>query len=445
MLSVTQLAPVMQTVLTTDADDAARDTGFLQRRRKLTGSVFIRTLVFGWLHDPAASVESLTQTCSELGVELSPSSLDERFTPQAADCLAAVLCHALEHVLTARPVAVPLLRRFNGVYLQDSTTISLPATRAPFLPGCGGSTPDAGAAALKLQVRWELTGCALEGLTWHPGRSADTQAPLSQEFLPPGALRVVDLGYFDLDTLQGYAEQGVYFLSRLPSRSVVDDGSGKKWRLGAFLAAVRGDTVDQRLEVGADKRLSCRLLALRVPEAVAQKRQQRLLKQSKKKGRKVSAERRALCEWTVFITNAPAEKLSLREALTVGRARWQLELLFKLWKSEGRIDESRGQRPWRVLCEVYAKLLAMVVQHWVLLTAGPLLGRSAVKAARQVRQFALRLARSLGVAVQLRRVLRQLHKRLQRSRRIKDRRRDPSTLQNLLDPEQLTFSDRRKL
>ena len=35
------------------------------------------------------------------------------------------------------------------------------------------------------------------------------------------------------------------------------------------------------------------------------------------------------------------------EALALGRSRWQVELLFKLWKSEGRIDASRGQRPFR--------------------------------------------------------------------------------------------------
>jgi hypothetical protein len=444
MLSVAHLAPVMQTVLTTDADDAARDTGFIQRQRKLTGSVFVRTLVFGWLEDPSASVESLTQTCSALGIDLAPSSLDERFTPQAADCLAAVLCQALEHVLTARPAAVPLLRRFNGVHIQDSTTVSLPAALAPFLPGCGGSTPEDGAAALKLQVRWELSGCALEGLSWHAGRSADTKAELSRQFLPPGALRVADLGYFDLDTLQDYDQQGVYFLSRLPSRTVVYDGQGKKWRLAAFLAAVQGDKVDEQVEVGAKKRLPARLLAQRVPAEVAQKRRERLLKTAKKKGRKVSAERLTLCEWTVYITNAPAEKLSLLEALALGRARWQIELLFRLWKSEGHLDESRGKRPWRVLCEVFAKLLGMVVQHWVLLTAGPLLGRSAVKAARQVRKFALRLAQSVGVGRQLRRLLRQLQRRLQRVSRIKKRRRDPATIQILLNPEQMTFSDRRK-
>ncbi len=59
--------------------------------------------------------------------------------------------------------------------------------------------------------------------------------------------------------------------------------------------------------------------------------------------------------------------MTLQEALVLGHARWQIELLFQLWKSDGSIDESRSGRPWCILCELYAKLIAMVIQHCVLL------------------------------------------------------------------------------
>ena len=439
-LSVAQLAGALQTVFTTAAEDAARDTGFIQRQRQLTGPVFVQALTFGWLENPAASVEDLAGLAADLGSALSPQALQQRFTPQAAECLARVLGEALGHVLSARPAAVPLLRRFRGVYLQDSTTISLPAELAPWLPGCGGS---ASAAAVKLQVRWELTGCALEGLRWQAGRSADAQAQLSRDFLPPGALRITDLGYFDLDALQGYDRQGVYFLSRLPSRSVLFDGQGRRWRLSAFLAAQPGQWLDVSVRVGARARLPCRLLAQRVPEAVAQQRRRRLRQQAQKKGRTVSAERLELCAWTVYLSNVPPEKLSLAEALVLAGARWQVELLFKLWKSQGRVNQSRGHKPLRVLCEVFAKLLAMVVQHWVLLTAGPLLGRSAVKAARRVRRQALRLAEVLGVSRQLRQALRRLQQQLRRGGRVKNRKTRPTTLQTLLNPQLHAFAHQR--
>jgi hypothetical protein len=63
------------------------------------------------------------------------------------------------------------------------------------------------------------------------------------------------------------------------------------------------------------------------------------------------------------VTNVPTRLLSLEEALEIGRARCHIELLFKLWKSHGQIDESTSAKLHRVLCELCAKLVAMISQH----------------------------------------------------------------------------------
>ena len=57
-----------------------------------------------------------------------------------------------------------------------------------------------------------------------------------------------------------------------------------------------------------------------------------------------------------LIPRCTSDLLTLTEVLVLLRARWQIELLFKLWKSHGHIDESRSAQPWRVLTEVFAKL-----------------------------------------------------------------------------------------
>jgi len=127
--------------------------------------------------------------------------------------------------------------------------------------------------------------------------------------------------------------------------------------------------------------------------------------------------------------------LTVREALVLARARWQIELLFKLWKSHGHIDESRSGKPWRVLCEVYAKLLAMVVQHWLLLTgcwASP--DRSLVKAAQTVREHAMHLASALACPLFLCRAIGVIHRCLAAGCRLNRRKKKPNTYQLLLDP-----------
>ena len=42
---ISQVVSGMQTVLTTVSDTVAETTGFIKRRRKLTGSSFVQTLV----------------------------------------------------------------------------------------------------------------------------------------------------------------------------------------------------------------------------------------------------------------------------------------------------------------------------------------------------------------------------------------------------------------
>ncbi len=176
------------------------------------------------------------------------------------------------------------------------------------------------------------------------------------------------------------------------------------------------------------------MLAVRAPEAVAAKRRRRLREQAAKHGRPASAEGLALCDGTVFVDNAPAWLLRRPEAWVLYRVRWQIELLFPLWKSDGGIDASRSGPTYRVLCEVYAKLLAMVVQQGLLLTRGGFGARSRRQAARVVRRLALRVAEALGRRQELRRVLRLLAGLLRRCGRVNRRRRRPSTYQTLVNP-----------
>ena len=175
--------------------------------------------------------------------------------------------------------------------------------------------------------------------------------------------------------------------------------------------------------------------AARAAPAVAAARRRRIRARAKAKGATPSAHALAWADWTVLVTNVPATLLTLSEALVLLRARWQIELLFKLWKSHGHVDESRSAKPWRILCEVFAKLLAMIVQHWVLLTGcwtAP--NRSLPKAAHAVRQEALHLASTLASSAALCATLALIARCLAAGSRLNRRKKKPNTYQLLLDP-----------
>jgi hypothetical protein len=403
----------------------------VRRVRKFSGATLVQTLVFGFLGQPDATVEALAQTAAGLGVPISLQALARRFTPALADCLAGCLAAAVAALVTAEAAAVPLLARFTGVYVLDSTTIRLPDALAAVWRGCGGRTGRHTQAALKVHVGFELGAGRLLGPTLTDGRVHDRRAEPGP--LPPGSLRLTDLGYFSLTGLAALGRAGVLWLTRLKAQTHLTLPEGTTLALDAYLARLRDDEVDAWLALGATAHLPARLLARRVPPEVAAAGRRRLRAAAKREGRAPTRARLAVCDWLVLVTNVPAERLTLDEAVVLARARWQIELLFKLWKQHGGLARSRSANPERILCEVYAKLLALLIQHWTLvLGCWQTPARSLVKAARTVRSYAVTLATTLAQLPRLVAALERLAATLAAGCRQQRRRAQPGTWQLLL-------------
>jgi Transposase DDE domain len=429
------MAKVLRTVLTTTANRAARATRCVQRRSKLSGAKFVRTLVFGWLANPAATYEELAQTAATLGVRISPQGLEQRFTAAAAQCVERVLQAVVQQVITAAPVAIPLLQRFTAVYVDDSTQVQLPAVWAAVWAGSGGGAQATDqTAALKLQVRLDLKRGQLRGPFVQAGRASDRTSPTQHASLPVGSLRLADLGYFALAVLQTISQQHAYWLTRLMAGTQVYDSQGQALDLATCLPAPGTAVVDVPVPLGVHHRLPARLVAVGVSQELANQRRQALHADARRRGQAVSQERLRLAAWTLFVTNVPPTLLSGPEVLVVARARWQIELVFKLWKTSGHLAHSRSDKPWRVLCEVYAKLVGLVVQHWVMVTSlWRYPDRSAWKAAQTLRKHALHLASAFGQGRHaLGAALGVVQRTLAAGCRLNKRKKVPSTFQLLL-------------
>ena len=394
-MSIPEVARAMQGFLGPRARELAVRTGFVQRASKIDGAVFAQTLVLGWLSKPDARLQDLVQIAATVGVKVTPQGLDERFGQAAAEFMQSLLGDVVAHVVCAAPVVHPLLNRFAGVYVQDSSVIALPDALHEVWPGCGGTNgPTAG---LKLHVRWDMTTGRLEGPFVAASIEHDRLSPAQSAPLPRGALRIADLGFYDLRTLATYDAQGVYFLTRILTNTLLYTESSGAIDLEQLLTGIESEVIDLPARLGSKVQLPVRIVARRVPDKVQKKRLRRLKDKARKNCRPLSTRAIFLSGWDVYATNLPVTKLSAEEGFALMRIRWQVELLFKLWKDEGQIDESRSHKPWRVVCEVFAKLIGLVMQHWILLTCcWQTLDRSLTKAARTLRTFAATLARDLG-------------------------------------------------
>jgi hypothetical protein len=434
MVSIVSLATPLQHHLTVVADDAARRCGCVQRVRQFRGSTLVQTLVLGFLAAPDASLSELCQFAALRGVTITPQGLAQRFTPELALTLQAVLTSLMTEVVVGPTVPIPLLQRFGQVWVLDTTTISLPNDLAEQWAGCGGN-PGQGLAALKVAVELDLVRGQLVGPVLQDGRAPDRSSSLCHQPHAAGSLTIRDLGFFRLASFAAASARGEAWLSRLMAHTVVFTADGQRWSQPALLAAQTDSVLDLPVTLGVTARVPARLLAVRVPPAMAAIRRERLLHEARRKCQPISADRLALADWTVLVTNLSAAALTVDEALVLVRARWQVEQLFDLWKTHGGLDRSRSRQPWRILAECYAKLIALVIQHWCILHGdwgAP--AHSLIKAARVVRTTARGIALAFDRPRQLRTTLRLLGQLLVQAGRINPRRRHPNTYQQLLNP-----------
>lgn len=433
-MDLAHAAARMQELLTDLAAEAAWDTGACQRTSPLSGATLVQALVLGSLADPNAALEDLAQTAALLGHPVSPQAIDQRFTQPLARCLERLLGQAACRAAGA-PATAAVLRKFAAVLVQDSTSVTLPDALADYWRGCGTKTGQGGQAAVKFQVRLDLVSGQLRGLAVEQGRDSDRATALQTADLRPGELHLRDLGYFDLDVLRDIAAAGAFYLTRVQDGTGLYTPAGTPLDLATLARRHPGDVLDQPVQLGARHRLAARLVMVRVPADVAAARRRALRAKAREKGYTPSADKLTLCAWNVYVTNVPAALLDVDEVLALARARWQIECLFRHWKSDGHLAQSRSHKPWRVVCEVFARLLALVIgDGQVLAACGVLLGRSLRRAWRAVRRLAGALAGAVGDRRAWVRVLEQLERSLRQAARLEKRRRQPSASQVLNDP-----------
>lgn len=370
MTSIAQMCHVLRTLFEQEAVELARRAGLRQRSIPFARLAYL--LVLGWWQQPSAGPSALARFAGSLDLDLCKQDVDSHFTERTALWLLAVLKRAVQLVVCAQPVSLDLLRQFTKVLIEDGSTVSLPPALKRIWRGCGGNrasetTESKTEAAFKITVRWDLLGGQLEGPYLQDGRQHELRSVLHEQEMPAGSLWIADLGYWTLLWLGQLSKAGVYFLLRYKV-GIVLWSHHQRLQLLDVLPKQIGERVELLVDVGANKAVrGVRLLAERVPDEVVKQRHDRYREYARVHQKPLNPLVLEMAKWTIVLTSVPASMLTIEQAFAFLRARWQVELLFKLWKQYGLVDEWNSTKPWRVLCEVYAKLLAMVVQHWFVL------------------------------------------------------------------------------
>jgi len=465
MSSLSQVSEAMKQILTERASALERSTGFVQRSSAyLRGELFPQGVVFGWLANPQASYSQLRHVIGSLGVQVSRQAVEQRFDQHSVTLMRQLFEEATGQVIQSESTVPDLLARFTAVVLQDGTRIGFPEKMAEQWPGSGGG--DAREGCLRVQVRLNDGSGHWQGVGIHHGRQAEPTGAAVEPPLPEGARWNVESGSLHLARLRHLDQTGRFFL--IPPRAdlVFFDPRGVRCSLKQLLDKQTGEGGDLDVQVGARERLPVRLVASRLPEEQAQARlrHQEEHQSSPPKGvqppnvkkqaartrtgkfdhhghrtfrkHRSSRKQRELPGWTLLLTTVPREKLSKEEVLVLARWRWQIELLWKSGKQVVKVDTWRSENPERILTEIFAKLLGMLLTPWItLIECWPDPRHSLVKAHQVVQWMAPVLALSLAGVLEGECAVQRSAVAMRCGCQVQPRRKKPATFQFLAAPQ----------
>jgi len=321
-------------------EQLARKSGFQQRRaKKIEPLVFLKSALLLCTQ----SHISLTVWAVLIGLlshqVVSKQAVFGRLTRSAVEFLKAVLASILIPI-PQRPGQrlTKVLGCFSRILVQDSTTVKLTEKLVEFFAGGSnqhGKTPGV------LRIQGILDLCSQRWLHFGLSSYLRNDQKASPDILPyvrKNDLILRDLGYFAIRVLQQIVELKAFFLSRYYHRTAVFDLKGCPIDL---LKHLRKQSIngmwDGWVRIGKKEKLPVRLVALRVPGHVAAERRRKARAHLQNRCQ-LSKEYLALQDWTIYLTTVPQETLGIKQIAALYGQRWQIEMVFKSWKSHFKLE-----------------------------------------------------------------------------------------------------------
>jgi hypothetical protein len=344
---------------------SARRTKFVQRTSKITGKLFLALITFGRWGTAKTTVPQLAAKAAQLDepVDITPEALQQRMTARAVAFLRDLLQTAFAKLHTGDTIGEEgIFVPFSRVHIADSTGFGLPESLAKEFPGAGGSGSNAGA---KIQLVWEYKSHTFDHFALIPWNIPDSKyVDTVVELARAAALFLFDLGYFKLTAFATIAAAKAYFLSRLNHQTTVREVVGGRQQtldLAMSLAADPRSVIEKAIVLGAYERLPARLIAVRMPEAIVNDRRRQAHAAAKKAGYTPSHAHLTLLAWNLFITNVPATVWSAQTVAVAYSLRWQIELVFRAWKSGLHVATLTTTTKHSTLCYLYGRMLLLLL------------------------------------------------------------------------------------
>lgn len=311
---------------------------------------------------------SLQDCCNDLHQQYqkhySKVALHNRFDQTAVDFLKSVLGKQLAN----HPITAPdcLWSSFNRILIGDSCKFSIAPELAkdypPLYNGLNGAK-----ALMNLQYSFDIKSGQWQYLEFTRATDNDqSHSPRIMDDVQANDLLIRDLGYITHDYLKSIVDHDAWFINRMPPKWVprqIKNNTSIDWRsVHRKIKKHKLNFIEIDVSTGGKSgTIPCRLIISLVPLATYKKRIAKAEQHARQKGHRISEEYRVRCWFNTFMTNIPPDRLAAKDINKVYSIRWQIELVFKTWKSLLLIDKCKPVKKPRFECQLLAKFI------WILL------------------------------------------------------------------------------
>jgi hypothetical protein len=329
--------------------------------------MFFDSLLYDAISENSKSCNQMAiEVKSRHGIDISKQGIDQRFNDGAWKYIQSLISEVLSTQIS-RSIDIGWLQFFERVIIKDSSKFDLNARLKDKLPGFGGSASEAGVC---VQYEFDIKTGHVNDLAITPANGSDSKNALSTiDAVKKGDLTIRDLGYFTTKYFQEIQKKEAFFLSRLNAQIIVyqkKEGELKVLDFGSlYETMIKGNikTLDMDVYIGRDNKFPVRLIIEPISEGFFNKRMKNIAEYNKKKGHQMSQNYRDRSRFNLFITNIPSDKMEGKAIAKIYKVRWQIELIFKAWKSIFGLDNLSPMRYERLMATLNARLLLVLV-NW---------------------------------------------------------------------------------
>lgn len=355
-------------LLTKTINKIARTCEYLKRStRKITP----KSLIIGFMFMISKQRNTYSDWALEVGLlerkPITKQALYERMNPRTETFIKTVLEQQLREKMqfVQEKKIKGIMKNFNSVMIDDSTTLHLPDELAEQFPG--NVSRGKKKAQAKIHAQFNLTQNNFS--FFHLHSFSDNDQSLSGDVLPSlqkGDLCIRDLGFLVLDVIGKFIEKEIYFISRKNFQTkVFDTKTGIEIDLLKELR--KNKFIDKEVIIGKKQQIKVRLIALPIPDAQAAQRR-RKAKTDRDKRLNHSAKYYELLGYAIFITNIESPVCNAEQIMHLYQLRWRIEIIFKSWKSGfnfQKLIHRQCTNAIRVKCIIYLMLLYIYLFHVV--------------------------------------------------------------------------------